>query len=96
MTTISPEPLVPGPTKIFLSDQTYLGLRYRYEWYFNRLNRVDNNADHGNHVANIGIGFVWGGSRKSTELAEPTPAFDRLVFSPRHNIARTAPRAVRQ
>jgi hypothetical protein len=52
--------------KIFLSDQTYLGLRYRYEWYFNRLNRIDNNADHGNHVATIGIGFVWGGARKST------------------------------
>jgi hypothetical protein len=52
--------------KIFLSDQTYLGLRYRYEWYFNRLNQADNNADHGNHVATIGIGFVWGGARKST------------------------------
>ena len=52
--------------KIFLSDQTYLGLRYRYEWYFNRLNRVDNNADTGNHVATIGIGFVWGGARKTT------------------------------
>ena len=52
--------------KIFLSDQTYLGLRYRYEWYFNRLNQADNNADHGNHIATIGIGFVWGGARKTT------------------------------
>jgi hypothetical protein len=52
--------------KIFLSDQTYLGLRYRYEWFFNKLNRADNNADQGNHVATIGIGFVWGGARKTT------------------------------
>lgn len=52
--------------KIFLTDQTYLGLRYRYEWFFNSLKRADNNADHGNHVATIGIGFVWGGARKTT------------------------------
>lgn len=52
--------------KIFLTDQTYLGLRYRYEWFFNRFNRADNNADNGNHVATIGIGFVWGGARKTT------------------------------
>lgn len=52
--------------KFFLTDQTYLGLRYRYEWYFNSLNRADNNADDGNHVATIGIGFVWGGARKTT------------------------------
>jgi opacity protein-like surface antigen len=52
--------------KIFLSDQTYLGLRYRYEWFFNSFKRADNNADQGNHVATIGIGFVWGGARKST------------------------------
>jgi len=52
--------------KVFLTDQTYLGFRYRYEWFFNALNRADNNADHGNHVATIGIGFVWGGSRKTT------------------------------
>jgi hypothetical protein len=50
--------------KIFLTDQTYLGLRYRYEWFFNSLNRADNNKDDGNHVGTIGIGFVWGGERK--------------------------------
>ena len=52
--------------KLFLTDQTYLGLRYRYEWYFNSLRQAGNNADHGNHVATIGIGFVWGGARKTT------------------------------
>ena len=55
-----------GGVKIFLSDQTYLGLRYRYEWFFNSLRRVGNDADHGNHVGTIGIGFVWGGSGKRT------------------------------
>ncbi|MGH7871624.1 MAG: acyloxyacyl hydrolase [Candidatus Binatia bacterium] len=49
--------------KIFLTDQTYLGLRYRYEWFFNSFKRADNEAAHGNHVATIGIGFVWGGTR---------------------------------
>jgi len=52
--------------KIFLTDQTYLGLRYRYEWFFNKFKRINNNADQGNHVGTIGIGFVWGGERKTT------------------------------
>jgi hypothetical protein len=52
--------------KIFLSDQTYLALRYRYEWFFNKFERIDNNTDQGNHVGTIGIGFVWGGARKTT------------------------------
>jgi len=55
-----------GGVKIFLTDQTYLGLRYRYEWFFNSLKRADNNSDDGNHVGTIGIGFVWGGARKTT------------------------------
>jgi hypothetical protein len=53
--------------KIFLSDQTFLGLRYRYEWFFSKFKRIDNNADQGNHVGTIGIGFVWGGERKPTK-----------------------------
>jgi Outer membrane protein beta-barrel domain len=52
--------------KIFLTDQTYLGLRYQYEWFFNSLKRAGNNADHGNHVGTIGFGFVWGGARKTS------------------------------
>jgi hypothetical protein len=49
--------------KIFLSDQTYLNLGYRYEWFFSRIRDVENHANNGNHVANIGLGFVWGGAR---------------------------------
>lgn len=48
--------------KFFFSPQTYIGLRYRYEWFFKRFERVDDNADNGNHVFNIGLGFVWGGT----------------------------------
>lgn len=55
-----------GGVKIFLTNQTYLGLRYRYEWFFNSLKHAGGNADHGNHVVNIGIGFVWGGSGRRT------------------------------
>jgi hypothetical protein len=44
--------------KIFLSDQSFLNLGYRYEWFFDRIH-----ASTGNHVANIGLGFVWGGAR---------------------------------
>ena len=50
--------------KIFLADQTYLGLRYRYEWFFKSFKGVGDSASHGNHVGTIGIGFVWGGSGK--------------------------------
>ena len=51
--------------KFFLADQTFLGIRYRYEWFFDSLRGVGRNADNGNHVFNIGIGFVWGGTRKT-------------------------------
>jgi hypothetical protein len=48
--------------KFFFSPQTYVGLRYRYEWFFNKFERINNNSDNGNHVFNIGLGYVWGGS----------------------------------
>jgi hypothetical protein len=43
-----------------------MSLRRAHSWYFNSLRQAGNNADHGNHVATIGIGFVWGGARKTT------------------------------
>ena len=53
-----------GGVKLFFNPQTFLGLRYRYEWFFNSFERVGRNADSGNHVFNIGLGYLWGGSRK--------------------------------
>jgi hypothetical protein len=52
--------------KFFVGDQTYLGLRYRYEWFFDSLRGAGRNADNGNHVINLGVGFVWGGTRTTT------------------------------
>ena len=59
---------VAGPNaglKLFFDDQTYLSVGYRYEIYFSSLPAIDNNSHHGNHVANIGIGFEWGGDRQA-------------------------------
>ena len=58
--TIGPQ----GGIKFFFNPQIYLGIRYRYEWFFNSFERVGRNADHGNHVFNIGFGYLWGGTRK--------------------------------
>ena len=48
--------------KLFVSDQTFVNIGYRYEWFFNSFEAARDNRIHGNHVANIGLGFVWGGS----------------------------------
>ncbi|HZA56807.1 MAG TPA: hypothetical protein VE616_21360, partial [Candidatus Udaeobacter sp.] len=53
-----------GGVKLFLTPQTYLGLRYRYEWFFSSFERVGRDSDDGNHVFNIGFGFLWGGTRR--------------------------------
>jgi hypothetical protein len=53
-----------GGVKLFLTPQTYLGLRYRYEWFFRSFERVGRGSDDGNHVFNLGFGFLWGGTRK--------------------------------
>jgi hypothetical protein len=48
--------------KLFVADQTFVNIGYRYEWFFNSFEAARDNRVHGNHVANIGLGFVWGGS----------------------------------
>ena len=48
--------------KFFVHEQAFLNLGYRYEWFWDKFERINNNADNGNHVFNIGIGFMWGGS----------------------------------
>jgi hypothetical protein len=52
--------------KLFVSPQTFVNIGYRYEWLFNTFHSAVNNRDNGNHVGNIGIGFVWGGSATRT------------------------------
>lgn len=45
--------------KFFLSNQTFLQVAYRYEWFFEELDRANNESDDGNHVVTVGLGFVW-------------------------------------
>ena len=52
--------------KLFVSDQTFVNIGYRYEWFFKSFEAARDNRTHGNHVANIGLGFVWGGSGRKT------------------------------
>jgi hypothetical protein len=48
--------------KLFVADQAFINLGYRYEWFFKSFRGVGNNKSDGNHVGNIGVGFVWGGT----------------------------------
>ena len=53
--------------KLFVTDQTFLNIGYRYEWFFKSFEAARDNRTHGNHVANIGFGIVWGGSGPRTK-----------------------------
>lgn len=51
--------------KHYIGKQTFLVIRYRYEWFFSNFDVGDaaGNESDGNHVGTIGLGYVWGGSR---------------------------------
>jgi hypothetical protein len=59
--TIGPQ----GGVKFFVHDRTFLNLGYRYEFFFNRIKAIEDNASRGNHVFNLGVGFTWGGAPSS-------------------------------
>jgi hypothetical protein len=51
-----------GPSaglKLFFTQRTFLNIGYRYEWFFKSFRSAVDNRTHGNHIANIGIGFDW-------------------------------------
>jgi len=52
--------------KLFVADQTFVNIGYRYNWFFNSFEAARDNRTHGVNVANIGLGFVWGGSGDRT------------------------------
>ena len=52
--------------KLFVHEQTFVNLGYRYEWFWDKFERINNESDNGNHIFNIGIGFTWGGSGAGT------------------------------
>jgi hypothetical protein len=56
--TIGPQ----GGIKFFVHDRAFLNLGYRYEFLFNKINAIDDNASRGNHVFNLGVGLTWGGA----------------------------------
>jgi hypothetical protein len=45
--------------KFFVHDTAFLNLGYRYEFFFNRIEAIEDNASRGNHVFNIGVGLTW-------------------------------------
>ena len=51
-----------GGVKLFVHDNVFVNLAYRYEVFFNRIEAIEDNRSRGNHVGNIGVGFTWGGA----------------------------------
>ncbi|MCB0358773.1 MAG: outer membrane beta-barrel protein [Bdellovibrionales bacterium] len=49
--------------KIFVSDNTFVGAKYRYEWFFDDLDldNISDESSEGNHVVAISLGYNWGG-----------------------------------
>ncbi len=51
-----------GGVKFYVHENAFLNLGYRYEIFFSRFETIDNHKSRGNHVANIGVGYTWGGT----------------------------------
>ena len=45
----------------FVTDSTYVVVKYRYEWFFDELDydEIEDNSSSGNHVVTLGVGFVF-------------------------------------
>jgi len=51
--------------KAFMGTNTFVNIQYRYEWFFDNLRTRDIRDTSGaNHIGNVGLGYVWGGSRR--------------------------------
>ena len=44
--------------KFYMSDSTYMVTRYRYEWFFDKFETIDETAG-ANHVVTVGLGYNW-------------------------------------
>jgi opacity protein-like surface antigen len=55
--TIGPQ----AGVKLFVHESAFVNIGYRYEWFWDKIDTVDDNTSDGNHIVGIGIGFVWGG-----------------------------------
>jgi hypothetical protein len=58
--TIGPQ----AGVKLFVHERAFVNIGYRYEFFFDKIRAIDNNASDGNHVGNIGVGLTWGGSKR--------------------------------
>ena len=54
--TVGPE----AGLKAYLSTDSFISARYRYEWFFDELESVQTTQD-ANHVVGIALGYTWGG-----------------------------------
>lgn len=50
--------------KAWVTTSAFVGLKYRYEWFFDDLNQADDVQD-ANHVLTVGFGYTWGGSARN-------------------------------
>ena len=55
--------LLEAGVKFYVHEGAFLNLGYRYEFFFNRIETIDDNSTKGNHVFTVGIGFNWGGTK---------------------------------
>jgi hypothetical protein len=51
-----------GGVKLFVHNNTFVNLGYRYEIFFRQFEAIEDNKSRGNHVGNVGVGFTWGGA----------------------------------
>lgn len=49
-----------GGVKMYISPSSFVGLNYRYEWFFEEIGDA-NETQNANHVATVGLGYTWGG-----------------------------------
>lgn len=52
--TVGPE----AGIKAYLNEDTFILLRYQYQWFFDELDEVNDTLD-SVHVMNVGLGFNW-------------------------------------
>jgi hypothetical protein len=45
--------------KLFVNNTTFVNFNYRYEWFFDKFRTVGRERTDGNHVGQVGIGFLW-------------------------------------
>ena len=45
----------------YITDKTYISVKYRYEWFFDDLeiNEIEDESSDGNHVVTLGVGFLF-------------------------------------